>query len=455
MKNPLLVQELREMLDAEHFEDIRAFAESNPPQVIAGFLEPLKIEEIAEIILVIPSETGASILYCLEREVRRQVSRLIETDDLIELVFNMSEKEQEEFIKSLEAKRREVVDRGVDILDEEDEKRKLRMEALGKLKFLHDNEGEILENVSVYTTTKRGLTKIGFIARRCWIDLCDPEPEEIDYLASQLNIPVDFFTSSLDVDERARVEKEDDATLIIVRVPTFDDENPGLKYATVSMGIILVGEIVITVSSERVAALDQIISGKAKNLSVLDRERFILNIIMRSTLQYLLYLQQINNITTVIQKKIQESSKNNQLIKMLNLEKSLVYFTTSLKSNEYMIMRLKRSRIFSPEEDIIDLLDDIEIENRQAIEMANIYSNILSGMMGAFASIISNNLNIVMKFLTSITIILTIPVLVASLYGMNVRLPLQDNPNAFIILLVFSLVISTLMIYLFRRKRWF
>jgi len=172
-----------------------------------------------------------------------------------------------------------------------------------------------------------------------------------------------------------------------------------------------------------------------------NRIKFILQIILRALMLYLQFLKQINNATNMIQKKLEQESKNKQLIKLLNIEKSLVYFTTSLKTNGLMLERLRRLSIFQTNEDIEDLFEDIVIENRQANEMANVYSDILSGMMDAFASVISNNLNIVMKVLTSITIILMIPNIVTGFYGMNVKLPMQDHPLAFLIVILSATIL--------------
>jgi magnesium transporter len=175
---------------------------------------------------------------------------------------------------------------------------------------------------------------------------------------------------------------------------------------------------------------------------------------MRATLLYLQHLKQLNNAASIIQKKLEQESRNKQLIKLFHIEKSLVYFTTSLKSNMFMLERLKRVRALNMDDANENLLEDIFTECKQAIEMANIYSDILSSMMDAFASVISNNLNIVMKLLTSMTIIITIPVLVASFFGMNVKLPLQDHPYAFLIVIGVSVSLSLAAVVYFLRRRW-
>ena len=181
----------------------------------------------------------------------------------------------------------------------------------------------------------------------------------------------------------------------------------------------------------------------------------ILSILLASALAFTKALKQINLRTNSLEKELQKSMRNQDLIKLLDHEKSLVYFTTSLRSNELMLERLKGSKIFRENEENLELYDDVVIETRQAIAVANIYSNILSGMMDAFASIISNNLNVVMKFLTSVTIILMLPTLVVSIYGMNVPLPFQQSHHAFAIVISFSVVMAVAGALVFIKRKLF
>ena len=264
---------------------------------------------------------------------------------------------------------------------------------------------------------------------------------------------MDFLIASLDIDERARIEVEDDATLIILKIPVFDENNLDVLYVTLPIGIILLKDPIITVCAKETDILAILLITRLSTAQPL-LTRFILQIFLRTVLLYLQYLKQINNATNIIQKKVEQASKNQQLIKLLNIEKSLVYFTTSLKSNQLMLDRLQKMKILKMDEEKENLYEDITTESKQAIEMSNVYSDILSGMMDAFASIISNNLNIVMKILTLITIILTIPVLFSSLYGMNVKLPFQDHPLAFFIVIGTSFLLSLLAIFIFIRKKW-
>ena len=311
-----------------------------------------------------------------------------------------------------------------------------------------------IEGVAIYNTINSKLHQIDAIGRHSWINVVNPKQEELSFLSRQFSIPMDFLMASLDIDERARIEVEDDATLIILKIPVFDETNPDVLYVTLPIGIILLKDRIITVCAKETDILSDFIDNKIKHFSTANVHRFILQIFLRTVLMYLQYLKQIHNASNIIQKKVEQASKNQQLIKLLNIEKSLVYFTTSLKSNQLMLERLQKMKILKMDEENEDLFEDIITESKQAIEMANVYSDILSGMMDAFASIISNNLNIVMKILTLITIILSIPVVFSSLYGMNVKLPFQESPFAFLIVIGSSLVLALIGILIFIRNKW-
>lgn len=287
-----------------------------------------------------------------------------------------------------------------------------------------------------------------------WINVTAPSEDEIRTLSQDLNIPVDFLTSPLDVDERPRIETEDKNTLVLIRTPHFDKDND-IQFTTVPLGIIFADNILLTVCGSKNDVLQAFINGRARGWSTSKRSQFLLRIFSRTALIYLDYLKQINKQTSEVEDRLEKSMKNEELIELLNFEKSLVYFTTSLRANELVMERLQKTEMIKMYPDDIDLLEDVIIENRQAIEMANIHSNILSGMMDAFASVISNNLNVVMKFLTSVTILLNIPVLVASIYGMNVKLPLQDWSHAFAFTMAISFAISILGVIVFAKRKWF
>lgn len=286
-----------------------------------------------------------------------------------------------------------------------------------------------------------------------WHNIIAPSREELETLSEELDIPIDFLVSPLDIDERPRVEVDGKNMLIIIRTPHFD-ESKDIQFTTVPLGIIFSDNMILTISFIKNDVIQAFADGKLKGLSTVSRSRFLLQIFSGTARVYLEYLKQIDKQTSLVEKKLQKSMKNKELVEFLNIEKSLVFFATSLKANELVLDRLQRTGMLQLQEEDADLLENVIIENRQAIEMTNIHSNILSALMDAFASIISNNLNVVMKFLTSVTILLTVPVWVSSVYGMNIQLPFQESPHAFIITMGFSLFVSICGAILFWKRKW-
>jgi len=309
--------------------------------------------------------------------------------------------------------------------------------------------------INIFKTTGNEFISIDNIEKDCWVNVSNPDQDELIKISEDLAIPLDFLTDSLDVDERSRIETENNTTLIILRVPKFDKDNSGVPFTTFPLGIVLTKDIIITICLWDINEVLDLFKGKIKSLPIENRGRFILHFFHRTAFYYLKYLKEINKMSNEVEKELQRSMKNEELIKLLDIEKSLVFFTTSLRSNELVMERLSKIRALELSEDDKDLLDDIIVDNKQAIEMGNIYSNILSGMMDAFASVISNNLTIVMKFLTSVTIILMLPTLVASIYGMNVELPFQHTPHAFFITIGLSFFLSSVGVLIFLKNRWF
>lgn len=288
----------------------------------------------------------------------------------------------------------------------------------------------------------------------CWINIIKPNNDELKRLSKRQNIPLNFLMDSLDIDERARVEKEGNIVLVILRIPVLNTENPSVPFITLPLGIILMNKVVITICSLDVKELLGLTQTKRKWISQ-SPIKFLLLCLENTVLLYLEYLKEINREYIKVEKELHKAMKNEQLLKLLDMEKSLVFFTTSLRSNEFMMEQLKKSNIIEMDDTDKEMFNDIIIDNKQALEMANIYSNILSGMMDAFASVISNNLNIVMKLLTSITIILMIPTLIASIYGMNVKLPFQNSPHAFLIIIGISALLTIVGILIFKKRKWF
>lgn len=259
----------------------------------------------------------------------------------------------------------------------------------------------------------------------CWISLTNPTETEISDLEEDLHIDRDYIRAALDEEELSRIESDDGVTLIVVDYPiaeqSDDLEENTLQYSTTPMSLIITDKIVITVSAKENLILKELATGVVKGVQPNLRTQFVFLVLLRIAARYLQYLKQIDKISSYVEGKMYQAMKNKGLIQLQGLEKSLVYFSTSLKANEAVLEKLTRGRFLKLYEEDQDLLEDVLIEVKQAIEMTNIYSNILSGTMDTFASIISNNLNIIMKRMTTITIILTMPTIVFSFYGMNLH----------------------------------
>ncbi len=309
--------------------------------------------------------------------------------------------------------------------------------------------------ITIYKNTESGLEVIPEVATGCWINAVDPSPDEIDELTA-MGIPHDFVTYSLDLDERSRTEKEDDGTLLVLlRIPYFQGVKMDIPYTTIPLGVVMTSRYVVTICRLQNDVTQELSSGRMKGLSTAKRNRFTLRILLAVANRYLGYLREINRIVDTLEDQITISQRNREILELLKYQKSLVYFNTAIKSNELMMERLQRWQLFKAFPEDEDLLEDVITENQQAIEMVGISNNILSSMMDAFASIISNNLNVVMKFLTSITIVMSIPTIVTSFFGMNVTLPFADHPLAALFVVVIFLGFSGLVIYLFMKRDWF
>ena len=292
----------------------------------------------------------------------------------------------------------------------------------------------------------------------CWIALTNPTASEIIDIADAYQIDPDHLKAPLDEEERSRIEVEDDYTLVLVDIPSIEERSGKDWFVTIPLAIIMTNDVLITVCLEETPVLTSFMDGRVRDFHTFMKTRFILQILYKNATQYLQYLRIIDKKSEVIERKLHQSQKNEELIELLELEKSLVYFTTSLRSNEVVLEKLLRTEKIKKYPEDTDLLEDVIVENKQAIEMANIYSGILSGTMDAFASVISNNLNIVMKFLATVTIVMSIPTMVASFYGMNVNprgMPFASHPYGFIIVLGFALALSLLVAYIFNKKDLF
>lgn len=275
--------------------------------------------------------------------------------------------------------------------------------------------------LNYYKTIENKICRIDKLEEGCWVNVVSPTEEEIQYLIDGLKLDAGFVRSSLDEEESSRIESEDDQTLLIIDTPKATTESQKtILYTTMPMGIIITNTFLVTICLSECAVLQEVADGMVRNIQTHLKTRFIFSLLLRIATRYLQYLKQIDKISNMVEGQLHKSMRNKELIQLLGLEKSLVYFSTSLKSNEVTLEKLLRGRVIKLYEEDQDLLEDVLIEVKQAIEMSNIYSSILSGTMDAFASIISNNLNIVMKVLAAVTILMSIPTIVSSFYGMNV-----------------------------------
>ncbi len=304
----------------------------------------------------------------------------------------------------------------------------------------------------IFKTVDDHLTECTTLEKGCWVHLQSPTKEEIDGLNTRFSLDPTYLQAALDEEESARIEHESGQTLIIVDIPYVETEGSGYIYSTIPMGIILVDDVIITVCTRETPIITDFTEERIRNFHTSKRTRFILQLLHRNASRFLAYLKQIDKASMHVQELLEKSSRNQELIQMMKLEKSLVFFSTSLKGNEMVMEKLLRLDILQKFPDDTDLLEDVIIENKQAIEMCNIYRDIMSGTMDAFASIISNNLNITMKLLASLTILMSVPTIISGLFGMNVPVPFEQDPFGFYLVLAIA-VVATIVSFLFLYKK--
>ncbi len=309
-------------------------------------------------------------------------------------------------------------------------------------------------NMITYWKTTDGLVTIPNSEPNCWINIEEPTLNEKKIILDELSIPESYFYDIEDVDERPRIEYEDGWFLVLMRAPIKTNDNK-IPYSTVPIGIIFNEEYLLTISFFKTEMLQDFISFTLrKKINISSNFEFVFRLLLSSSVWFLKYLKQINQNIKLAEFQLEKSIKNEDLQTLLQIEKSLVYFTTSLKGNDILIYRLKNLKNFKEDYDE-ELIEDAEIELKQALESTNIFSDILSGMMDAYASVISNNLNQVMKILTSFSIILMIPTLIASFFGMNIINGLENSNYAFFAIFLGSVSISGFVVMFFRKKDWF
>lgn len=308
--------------------------------------------------------------------------------------------------------------------------------------------------IRFYKTINLKLEKLNEYEQSCWINLTEPTSNEIDELSELLKIDRDVITSALDDEESSRIEYDEDYTLILIDIPFDVSDSKSSNYITIPLGIILARDNIITICSKQTRILNDFIVGHVKDFYTFMRTRFILQVLYRNASYYLLYLRRINKTTTEIEQEIYKSMKNKELLQLLQLEKSLVYFSTSLTANEATLDRLLKQNIVKQYLEDQDLLQDVIIENKQALQMSKIYGDILSRIMDAFSAIISNNQNNVMTYLTIVTIIMAIPTIISGLWGMNVGgIPFAESKFGFLWMVIITMIVVVLSTaYLIKKK---
>ena len=312
--------------------------------------------------------------------------------------------------------------------------------------------------IRMFRTSEGAIHEIQEPQDGCWIALTNPTATEIFEISEQFQIEVDDLRAPLDEEERSRIEVEDDYTLILVDVPMIEERNDKDWYGTIPLGIIVTDKMIFTICLEDTQVLTRFMEGRVRNFFTYMKTRFILQILYRNASMYLRYLRIIDKKSEQVEEKLHLSPRNQELIELLELEKSLVYFTTSLRSNEAVLEKLIKVESIKKYPEDTELLEDVIIENTQAIEMANIYSGILRSMMDAFASVISNNLNDVMKILSVITIVMSIPTIIFSAYGMNLNaagMPFSGTQWGFLIVILISIALSVIAAIVLSKKKYF
>ncbi|MDD4367986.1 MAG: magnesium transporter CorA family protein [Oscillospiraceae bacterium] len=307
--------------------------------------------------------------------------------------------------------------------------------------------------IKFYKTVENTLTQMEAFQAGCWVNITNPSPDDLRQFAAENDVNEGFLMAALDEEESARIDTEDGDTLIVVDIPV-QENDPGshmLTVTTIPLAVILMNKMIITVCLREDSILQDFIVQRVKDFYTQYKTRFVLQILYRNSTKFLQYLRGIERSSNRLEEGLQRSMRNKELLEMLRLEKSLVYLSTSLRANGIVLEKLMRNPNIKNYPDDADLLEDVIIENRQAVEMANIYSSILATTTDSFASIISNNQNNVIKVLTIATIIMTIPTILSGFMGMNVALPIPEETGFFIIIGLTALLIAAAVALI----RWF
>jgi magnesium transporter len=309
--------------------------------------------------------------------------------------------------------------------------------------------------ITNFRTVNRRLEEISKPEPGCWINVVDPTEEELAWLVKEFPFTEEYLYDPLDIDEKARAEKDEDVLFTLIRIPHFQGKKDEAPFRTIPLGVIMNNDYIVTITKEDNIIIQEFENNRVKNLNTSKHYRFLLLILLKTATKFLMHLREINKTVDQIEDDLQLSMRNQDIFELLKYQKVLIYYTTALKSDELMMARLNRLQLLNTYEEDEELFQDVVTEFQQAIEMTNIANNILLQMTSAYASIINNNMNKVIKTLTLITIVLYVPTLIASIFGMNVPLPGGNSSYSYLVIIGVSLLISIGILITFMRRRWF
>lgn len=305
------------------------------------------------------------------------------------------------------------------------------------------------------TEQEKQLKQLERIEKGCWIDLEKPTDKEIAYVIRETGVDETLLKYALDEEETSHIDTEDDQILVSINMPITEKNKRGKLYTTMPMGILVVrDDYVITISSEKFSLMDRLSKKKTivGEIATYKKSRLAFQLIYITSVEFLRYLTYISRDMEVFEDNLTKSMSNKELLKLINYQKSMIFFNTALKTNQSVMERLRRGKLIKLYEEDEDILEDAVIENRQAMEMASTYSEILNGMTDIFGTVVSNNLNNVMKLLTSITLIISIPTLIASIMGMNVSFPFDTGVYGFYTIVGITAIVTILVAIWLNKK---
>jgi len=308
--------------------------------------------------------------------------------------------------------------------------------------------------MTIYKTAGTELETVDRPSKGSWVNLVDPSVDELKKTAQDLDVNPEILIFSLGQEAISSVKKVDDGLRILIRIPYRQPADANVPYITLPLGIVVTKDLVITVCRKEVDLFRDLDDVHREDLATDKPRRFVLHMLWSISNAYLRYLNEIYDSVDRLEEQLVRALQNREVLELLRYQKSLVYFMTGLEINGLMLDRLQRADLLELKPADADLMDDVVTENQEARKMVEIANNILSQMMDAFASIISNNLNVVMKFLASITVILIIPQIVGTFYGMNVGLPIEDHPMAFLGMVGLSFLAAAVVGLIFWKKKW-